>query len=120
MMNTSALMVPYPPINEWKFITRPTVGNLIEDMKQTAFLVSRLETRISKHRDSVLELDYHFESLINNYKCQYYDYRIQRFLDSVEWFILITDKSVIGFNMEVQVTCEGGDGFRHESRFNTN
>lgn len=96
-----------PQLNRtFMFLDRLTVESLINDIVMLSQDVNLIILTLSKQRDRILFLNAQIKHYIETVRDEIMDYKTKELLDSVKHFIVITDKSISGFNIEVQLVVD--------------
>lgn len=101
------LQLQKPSINRFSFIEMPTKESLMNDIRTLVVNINTMVGTFQHQKERILALNYHFKEQIDTYKSEILDYYSLKVLDELKHFILITDKSKVNFNFELQLIIEG-------------
>lgn len=102
-------MIPYIKLhkptqtNISSFINEPIEINLINDIKTICFDLNTYIGDISMQKERILALNYNIKNTLEYF---YYNTRSEM-VNNFKYFLLITNRSISDFNIEVQILLNG-------------
>lgn len=88
------------------FLTRPTCDALIKDIENTCYTFNISVNNLSSQRNCVLEIHQAIMALINFLKSSADSFRANNILNQFKSFILITNRTIDNFSLEVQIDID--------------
>lgn len=93
----------YLIINKWEWFDNPSEDSLFNDIKRISFDINTYIGKISQQKERILVLNEMIKMIIGYLQNGSYNYEHHLILDNVKHFIKINNKSIVNFNLEVQL-----------------
>jgi hypothetical protein len=96
---------------EFEFLFKGTVEALSNDIRRHILNNILRPHNFKGQREVILLVRFKIQQLIDFYKTEMLHYRIQEILEQTRVFILITNRSFLDYNFQVQLDVDGINSF---------
>lgn len=89
-----------------KFLEKPNCDTLFEDIQAVCYDLVLNIKKLDDQRNCVLNLDERIKRLLEYLRSSVDSFRSNNLLNKFQYFILITNRTIDGFSLEIQITID--------------